>query len=233
MNAAWNASRQTFFWPVLGKEAFEQLNPIEFRDGVAKAAALSEGASITRPELALLVQGKMYPELQCVGAWVEIGGNEFEQLLSAVRNRVLDFALKIESENPNFGEAPPNTHPIPEDRPQPLVQNFFGPVGNLAQNSHSFTQAASIGISVDDLTRLVVELRDNLGELALGEDDRRNVQAQLDTLNAQLEADPNPVIIREAGRTLRNLTEGAIAGLITTAAQPTVWAWIHAALAHF
>jgi hypothetical protein len=67
----------------------------------------------------------MFPELQCVGAWGEIGGSEFQQLLSAVNNRVLDFVLKIEAENPNAGEAPLNTHPVPEEKLQPLVQNYF------------------------------------------------------------------------------------------------------------
>jgi hypothetical protein len=74
MNAGWNASKQPFLWPVLDKGAYERLNPIEFRDGVAKAMSLTKGASIVRPELAFLVQGKMFPDLHCVGAWVEIGG---------------------------------------------------------------------------------------------------------------------------------------------------------------
>ena len=37
--------------------------------------------------------------------------------------------------------------------------------------------------------------------------------------------DGDRVIVKQAGRTLRNITEGAIGSLIATAAQPTVWAW--------
>ena len=62
MNSAWKANEQPFFWPVLGKEAYEKMNPFEFRDGVAKVQALSVGATIQRPELGLLVQGKMFPD---------------------------------------------------------------------------------------------------------------------------------------------------------------------------
>ena len=73
----------------------------------------------------------------------------------------------------------------------------------------------------------------HLAELELNRQDHQRVQAQLATLNAQLNDSPNPVIVRESGRTIRHLTEGAISSLIATAAQPTVWGWIQAMLAHF
>jgi hypothetical protein len=56
-------------------------------------------------------------------------------------------------------------------------------------------------------------------------------RAQIATIEAQLSDQPDPVIVRQAGRTLRNITEGAIAGLIAAAVQPTVWDWIQAAMA--
>lgn len=38
--------------------------------------------------------------------------------------------------------------------------------------------------------------------------------------------DPDPVIVKQAGRTLRNITEGAIGSLLAAAAtQPEVWTW--------
>ena len=154
----WNAQKQPFLWPVLGEGTYEELNPIEFRDGVAKAVAHIKGAAIVRPELALLVRGKMFPDLECVGAWVEISGSEFQQLLSGVSCRILDFVLEIEAANPNAGEAPMNSHPVPEEKLQPLVQNFFGPVGNIAQNSHGFSQRAHLEVSAADLKKLVADL---------------------------------------------------------------------------
>jgi hypothetical protein len=78
------------------------------------------------------------------------------------------------------------------------------------------------------LKRLVNELGEHLGELKLNQAECQRVQAQLATLNAQLTDSPNPVIVREAGRTIRNLTQGAISSVIATAAQPTVWASIQA-----
>jgi len=50
-------------------------------------------------------------------------------------------------------------------------------------------------------------------------------------LKAQLIDEPNPVILKEAGKTLRNVTEGAIGGLITTAVQPGIWQFVQDVLA--
>ena len=41
----------------------------------------------------------------------------------------------------------------------------------------------------------------------------------------------DPIIIKQAGRTLRNITEGAIGSLVATAVQPAVWHSISQAMA--
>ena len=74
-----------------------------------------------------------------------------------------------------------------------------------------------------DLNRLVIELTSHLVELTLDAAQRRKAEAQIATLKAQLTDEPDPVIIKQAGRTLRNITEGAIGSLLAAAAQPTVW----------
>lgn len=75
----------------------------------------------------------------------------------------------------------------------------------------------------DDLTRLIHELTSHLSELGLNQDQERKANAQIATLKAQLVDEADTVIVRQAGRTLRNVTEGAIASLLATAVQPTVW----------
>jgi hypothetical protein len=55
-----------------------------------------------------------------------------------------------------------------------------------------------------------------------GEDTK--AQAQIATIKAQLTDEPNHTIIREAAKTLRNVTEGVVGGLISTAAQPAICA---------
>ena len=94
--------------------------------------------------------------------------------------------------------------------------------------AHS-TQRQAITYSAQervDLARLVREVGDHLHELKLGTAANQKANAQLATLQAQLSEEPNAIIVREAGRTLRNITEGAIGSLIATAVQPTVWNWV-------
>jgi hypothetical protein len=67
-------------------------------------------------------------------------------------------------------------------------------------------------------------------ELRLDIIQSRNARAQIATLKAQLEAEQNPIILQQAGRSLRNITEGAIAGLIAAAVQPSLWVGISEAI---
>ena len=72
----------------------------------------------------------------------------------------------------------------------------------------------------------------HLNELRLDANQKRKAEAQIATIKAQLSDDePNSIIIQQAGRTLRNITEGVIAGLIVTATQPATWHAISLAMA--
>jgi len=89
------------------------------------------------------------------------------------------------------------------------------------------TQVVTYGAGdISNLARLVAEIGDRLHELDIDADQRRKAEAQIATIKAQLSDEPNPVIVHQAGRTLRNITESAIASLLATAAQPHVWHWI-------
>jgi len=85
-----------------------------------------------------------------------------------------------------------------------------------------------------DLRRLVTEMTAHIAELHLDAAQQTKAEVQIATINAQLADEPDPVIIKQAGRTLRNITEGAIGSLLATAAtQPGVWQWIHALMQRF
>jgi AbiTii-like protein len=233
LNMCWRLPKQPVpiqFVPEKNRESFRHA---EFRDGIAKVVSFtrSNGATIQRPELIFALQGKMYPDMECQGVWGEIAVIEFEQLISAVKNRILGFVLKIEAENPAAGEAIPNTQPVAREKLQPLVHNtFYGPVGNVAQNGERVNQTANIGFQSTDLQRLVADFSGHLHELNLGAREKGRAEAQIAALKAELSGEPDFRIVSQAGRTLRNVTEGAIASLLATAAQPTVWQWIHQTL---
>ena len=237
MDAGWSVPNQPILWEVLPKEARDALQFHEYRQGIAKTKPfLTKGthARLDRPEIAIRLEGKMFPELHCMAVREIIPVGEFEQLVSAIKNRILDFVLKIEAENPSAGEAAPNSHPVPAEKLQPLVQNFFhGPVGNLAQNSERFSQASTVSVPREDLSRLVTELANHLNELALDTQQKRRAEAQIAALKVELEGTPDNSVVRQAGQTLRNVTEGAIASLLATAAQPTIWHWIQQILSKF
>jgi hypothetical protein len=95
----------------------------------------------------------------------------------------------------------------------------------------SQSQVAALGHDeLASLNRLVAELTGHLGELNLDASRKQKADAQIATLKAQLSDEPDPVIAQQAGRTLRSITEGAIASLIATAVQPTVWHWVQQTL---
>jgi hypothetical protein len=80
--------------------------------------------------------------------------------------------------------------------------------------------------TLNDLQHLVEVFEKHIDELVLDPAARRKATAQVATIKAQLEDEPDTVIISQAVKTLRNITEGAIGSLIATAAQPSVWAWV-------
>jgi hypothetical protein len=121
MNTAWRVEGQAVLWEVIPQQAREALQNIQYREGIAKAKAFVEkGCKINRPDVAIRLQGKMFPGLNCFAAWLTISGGEFEQLFSTIKNRILDFVLKIEAENPDAGEAAINSKPVPAEKLQSL-----------------------------------------------------------------------------------------------------------------
>jgi hypothetical protein len=120
---------------------------------------------------------------------------------------------------------------VSREKLRPLVQNtFYGNVGAIAQHSDHFSQTATIGTSPQELLKFVTEFTQRLDELELNERQKQRVQAQLATLEAESTSEPEAAIVKQAACALRNLTEGAIASLLATAVQPTVWSWIHETL---
>jgi hypothetical protein len=151
-----------------------------------------------------------------------------------VRTRLLDFSLKLEAENPDVGEIQSGLAPIASEKLRPMVINtFYGSVGNVAQHSEGFSQSSEITNSTGELVRFVKEFSAHLRELALDEHQAQRAEAQIEVLKTELEGNPDDAVIAQAGRTLRNITEGAVGSLIATATQPTIWHWIHQMLLAF
>ena len=97
-------------------------------------------------------------------------------------------------------------------------------------DSNTITQTT--GIPPDELTRFVTEIANHLGELNLDARQTQRAEAQIATLKTELSGDPDAVIVNQALRTLRSITESAIGSLLAVAAQPSIWQWIHQIMGH-
>jgi len=135
----------------------------------------------------------------------------------------------IEQAQRNPDRTPPNFPAITYN----VVNNIVGTAINSPVQQASAHAAQTTTYSADDraeLVRLVAEFNVHLAELKLASAQEQKARAQIATLEAQLTDEPDHVIVRQAGRTLRNVTEGVIASLVATAAQPSVWAWVQATM---
>ncbi len=230
MNHGWRIDKAPVPLQIIPEKYRDNFRFREFKDGIAKASSFMREKTVVmiqRPDLVPALQGRMYPEMNCHGFWGEVPSTEFKQLVSTVKNRILDFSLRIEAENACAGEALPNTEPVPMGKLQPMVQNiFYGSVGNVAQNSNNVSQVSTNGITPEDLRTLVEELTQHLHELGLNERQQQRAEAQIAALRAELRGEPDTKIVSQSAATLRNITEGAIASLLATAVQPSLWHWI-------
>jgi hypothetical protein len=149
--------------PALAK-AIEQkriIEPISVCEDLAVTAKSSLKSPWT-PNWIAHVGENAYDGMQCIEAWFEFPVGVFIKIVDAVKNRVLTFALEIERQNPDAGEAVLGTHPIPEGKVTQIFNNtVHGSVGNIASGSHDFSQQADVTDNRDfsvDFKQLALEL---------------------------------------------------------------------------
>lgn len=157
-------------------------------------------------------------------------GNTFEHTVQALEH---DGLITVQHHNRyvNLTVAGRRRAESSLNPPPTFTQNTF--TANTVTNSPIQQGGAQTAMSQivsyaqedsDNLRRLVEVFENHIDDLGLDATTKRKATAQVATIRAQLEDEPNQVIVKEAGHTLRNLTEGVIGGLIASAAQPTVWA---------
>lgn len=152
--------------------------PEDFREGLAKSYVVQPVATLEdliknsdgcnprepwNPDFVAHFGRQIYQGMNCIQAWKVIPIGAIIGTLDAVRNRVLNFVLEIEAEEPSAGEAPINSNPLPQERVQQIFHmNISGNVQNLATGSHTFEQYAS-NTNVDE--ELFSKLLDALNTL--------------------------------------------------------------------
>lgn len=87
-----------------------------------------------------IVQG-----FSCMQAWKVLPRGKLVQIVESVRDRVLNFALELELQYPESGDAPLGSNPVPEPILRQVVNNnFYSSVGNVAAASHNVEQTTHL-----------------------------------------------------------------------------------------
>lgn len=195
------------------------------------------GVSIAELEAKIAAHGKIDFELALLqlekdmlvgtGPWAPRDSKEFLILPGLYNKR--EYIWLMEK-----GYRELQKRPARKNRSHPTVnisgsQFYQSPIGVGATVHQTVTFQGQKDL--EDLQRLVKVFETHLDDLPLETSAKRKVVAQVSTIKAQLEDEPDPVIVRQAGRTLRNVTEGTIASLIATAATtPGIWEWVDHAM---
>jgi AbiTii-like protein len=139
------------------------------------------------PDFVALYGKNIYRGMNCLSAFKVIPHSAFVGLVDAVRNRILNFALEIESEAPDAGEAPINKPLLSQDKvTQVFNTTIYGNVGNIAEGSTNVIQTATLHVNKNDLESLRSQLL-NLEvptseitalEMALNDDDKNVVMKE-------------------------------------------------------
>jgi hypothetical protein len=142
--------------------------PEEFRDRVTKSyliEPISAYASLIDREdkidphepwpadMVAMFGKKIYQDANCLDAWKVIPHNALVALVDTIKTRILRFALEIEEEAPDAGEASPRQPPLPQEKVwQVFYTHIVGDVQNVAPGSSHSIQAKETIIMRDQYT---------------------------------------------------------------------------------
>lgn len=119
----------------------------------------------------------------------------------------------------------------PEEPERPNVNNSIN-IGTMTgsaiqHGSPGATQSVQFNLEIDEAKSALAAFEAAIKTVQLPKPQLDEVTAELSTIAAQLsKASPSPVILQEAGRSIRNIVEGVAAGLMTPsalAAAPALW----------
>lgn len=129
--------------------------PIAELEQLTQAAAEDRIQSNWPADMIAIVGKNIYQGMNCHTAWREIPRGSVVGLIDTVRTRLLNFALEIEAEAPDAGEADPRHSPIASDRvSQVFHTTIMGNVTNLAQAGRDVAQVHVENITQGDMVSL-------------------------------------------------------------------------------
>lgn len=110
------------------------------------------------PDLVAYFGQKIYQNMNCMQAWKVIPVPAVVATLDAIRNRILNFVLEMETEYPDAGEAQASSNPVPQEKVNQIFNTYItGSVQNLATGSHHFNQTSSNNESNEKIFEGILE----------------------------------------------------------------------------
>ncbi|MCF2526601.1 AbiTii domain-containing protein [Yinghuangia soli] len=100
----------------------------------------------------------LYPDMGAIAIWNSVPPSEMKAVVDAVRTRVLDFALKLEQEDPEAGEKAGDSL-VTAEKGNDIFNTIINGPANVAQGSSNFTQNSFVNTPKSD-EELVQHLRD-------------------------------------------------------------------------
>lgn len=216
-NAAWQVTNRLIPRSAVEPEHQEALFTATYLSGVAHYEALLKTgehrfASYWPADVVAYYQSRLGNGYYLTEARLDISLANLDAMLDQIRNRILLFALEIEKENPEAGEAEPGGDPpvAPEKVQQSFVTHIHGGTNIVASGSQNvisdFEQVAA-----GDWASLVEELK----ELGLADDDLEALQTAIDK-DSDAER-PGPAVKNWLGDVTARIASGSLT-LTTSAA---------------
>ncbi|MCF5053377.1 hypothetical protein GIW50_20670 [Pseudomonas syringae] len=149
---------------------------------------------------------------------LQIESSSLKNIIYGVRDRVLQFALELESQGIH-GEGMGFSK---EEKAAAASITYntitIGSMHNsqIQQDSDNSNQYYGTADFKKDLEKFVSELKNDVNQLKGDDEAKQSLRADLDTIKAQLSSSsPKKTILRECLISVRNILEGATGGVLT------------------
>ena len=166
------------------KEVRETLTIIRFQQGVASLQDIVKNANNDTlqnrwpADANKMFGNSIYTGFVLVEAWNAVPLSFVVGILDTVRNRILNFVLEIEEQNPNAGDVSSIEKPMSPSKVQQIFNTtIYGDVANMATGSQNFSQSAITEIAQGDFEQLSKFLK----SLGLNGDDIKELDVAIKT----------------------------------------------------
>lgn len=129
------------------------------------------------PDIVAFVGKKIYQNMNCMQAWKVIPITSLVAALDEIRNRILNFVIEIEAQDPNAGEAELNSAPVAPEKVHQIFNTYIsGSVQNVATGSHDFQQhVTNSGHEIEVFDKLLAALSE-IREAGISEIAQQNIE---------------------------------------------------------